>query len=159
MYRLLLDSSDTNLIVGISLNDKIIYRYFEYAWQRQSEFMIPIIDKALKECGITLKDINQVVLGIGPGSYTGVRIPLTIAKVLNAAEGVDVVSLSSLQILGHKNEKFISLLNARSARSYIGIYADGEVVLKDTIIENSKLEDFLKPYLEDGYSLKGNLAY
>ena len=55
MYRLLLDSSDTNLIVGISLNDKIIYRYFEYAWQRQSEFMIPIIDKAVKECGITLK--------------------------------------------------------------------------------------------------------
>ena len=159
MYRLLLDSSDTNLIVGISLDDKIIYRYFEYAWQRQSEFMIPVIDKALKECNIVLKDVNQVVLGIGPGSYTGVRIPLTIAKVLNASAGIEVVGLSSLQILGNKDEKFIALLNARSARSYIGIYSNGEVVLKDTIIENAKLEEFLKPYIEDGYVLKGNLTY
>ena len=159
MYRLLLDSSDINLLVGVSKDDKVIYRYFEYAWQRQSEYMIPEIEKALYSVGITLKDIDEVVLSIGPGSYTGVRIPLTIAKTLNAAYGIKVVAISSLKILGGVSEKYVALMNARSARSYIGIYNSGEVIYKDGIIENAKLEDFIKEYLEDGYALKGSLAY
>ena len=159
MYRLLLDSSDINLLVGISKDDKVVYRHFEYAWQRQSEYMIPEIEKALLNVGITLKDIDEVVVGIGPGSYTGVRIPLTIAKTLNAVNNINVVAISSLKMLGHNDEKYISLMNARSARSYIGIYNNGETVFEDGIIENAKLDEFIKGYLEEGYSLKGNLAY
>ena len=100
MKTLLLDSSNTDLNIAICIDNEMKYVVSYPCWQRQSEFMIPVIDKALKECNITLKEINQVVLGIGPGSYTGVRIPLTIAKVLNASEGIEVVCLSSLQILG-----------------------------------------------------------
>ena len=159
MYRLLLDSSDINLLVGISKDDKVVYRHFEYAWQRQSEYMIPEIEKALLNVGITLKDIDEVVVGIGPGSYTGVRIPLTIAKTLNAVNNINVVAISSLKMLGHNDEKYISLMNARSARSYIGIYNKGETVFEDGIIENAKLDEFIKGYLEEGYLLKGNLAY
>ena len=159
MYSLLLDSSDTFLSVGIAKDDKVIYRHFEYAWQRQSEYMIPEIEKALLSCNIQLKNIDKVVVGIGPGSYTGVRIPLTIAKTLNVSNNTEIIALSSLKMLGNKNEKYISLMNARSARSYIGIYSFGEEVLKDTIIENNKLDEFLKPYLEQGFVLKGNLSY
>ena len=159
MYKLLLDSSDINLAVAIALDNKIIYRYFEYAWQRQSEYMIPEINNALNKCGITLKDIEQVVVGIGPGSYTGVRIPLTIAKTLNASNNVDVIAVSSLRMLGNIDEKYISLMNARSVRSYIGIYNKNEVVLNDTIVENKNLEETIKAYLEEGYMLKGNLSY
>ena len=76
---LLLDSSDQNLSVGIAKDNEVIYRSSFYAWQRQSEYMIPEIEKALKEVDITLKEIDEIALGIGPGSYTGISNPLSIA--------------------------------------------------------------------------------
>lgn len=159
MYKLLLDSSDTNLSVGISKNDEVIYKFSTYAWQRQSEYMIPEINNALKKCGINLCDVSVIVLGIGPGSYTGVRIPLTIAKTLNVSDNVEIIALSSLRIMGKANEKYIALMNARSSRSYIGVYSNGEEVVKDFVILNDEIESFIKPYIEQGYVLKGNLEY
>ena len=53
--------------------------------------MIPEIDIALKKVNISLKDIDSVALGIGPGSYTGIRIPLTIAKTLNVINKTKII--------------------------------------------------------------------
>lgn len=159
MKKLLLDSSDSDLSVGIAEDDCMLYRFSSYAWQRQSEYMIPEIEKALKRCGMELRHIDRVVLGIGPGSYTGVRIPLTIAKTLNAALQTEIVALSSLKIMGRADERYIALMNARSGRSYIGIYEKGAAIVADRIIANDELKEFLKPYLENDFVLRGHLSY
>ena len=134
-YKLYLDSSDIYLSVGISLDGKLIYSYQKDCFKRQSEFMMSEIDKALKACSISMKDISEAVIGIGPGSYTGVRISLAIAKTLYAIRNIKVAPLSSLQIMGDYGESYIALMNARSNRSYIGVYSDG------------------------GYHLRGDAAY
>ena len=82
MLSLLLDSSNTNLSVGVCKNGQIVYNHSFSCWQRQSELMIPEIEKALKELNLELLDFDEVVCGKGPGSYTGVRISLTIAKII-----------------------------------------------------------------------------
>ena len=156
---LLLDSSDQNLSVGIAKDNEVIYRSSFYAWQRQSEYMIPEIEKALKEVDITLKEIDEIALGIGPGSYTGIRIPLSIAKTLNALFNTPIKALSSLRIMGTSSEKYIALMNARSNRSYIGIYDLGEVVLKDQVVTNEEVLDIIEKYLKEGYVLKGSLDF
>ena len=156
---LLLDSSDQNLAVGIAKDNEVIYRNSFYAWQRQSEYMIPEIEKALKEVDITLKEIDEIALGIGPGSYTGIRIPLSIAKTLNALFNTPIKALSSLRIMGTSSEKYIALMNARNNRSYIGIYDLGEVVLKDQVVTNEEVLDIIEKYLKEGYVLKGSLDY
>ena len=158
-YVLLLDSSDVNLSVGILNNEELVYKNDFYAWQRQSEYMIPEINKALEATKIELKDISRVVLGIGPGSYTGVRIPLTIAKTMFAVNKVEVLALSSLKIMGNSNEKYISLRNARSNRSYIGIYDRGKDILPDQIVNNADIDSIIRPYLDQGFVLKGNIEY
>ena len=156
---LLLDSSDQNLSVGIGKDNEVIYRSSFYAWQRQSEYMIPEIEKALKEVDITLKEIDEIALGIGPGSYTGIRIPLSIAKTFNALFDTPIKALSSLRIMGTSSEKYIALMNARSNRSYIGIYDLGEVVLKDRVVTNEEVLDIIEKYVKEGYVLKGSLDY
>lgn len=159
MYSLLLDSSDKNLIVGLAKDGVLIKKIDYYAWQRQSEYMIPEIQKILQEEQITLMDIDLIALGIGPGSYTGVRIPLAIAKTLNVISNVKIVPLSSLQIMGNTKERYISLINARSNRSYIGIYDMGEKVIDDQVINNDEIYDFISPYVEQGFTIKGDLKY
>lgn len=158
-YTLLLDSSDVYLSVGLAKDGLLIDRVNYEAWQRQSEYMIPEIDNVLKKAGISLMDIDAIAVGIGPGSYTGVRISLAIAKTLIVISKAKIIPLSSLQIMGTTNEKYISLMNARSGRSYIGIYENGQKLIDDQVIENSKIYDFIEPYVEKGFTLKGNLGY
>lgn len=159
MYSLLLDSSNTNLSVGICKNNQIIYQKSFSCWQRQSELMIPEIEKGLKEVSLSLLDFEEIVCAKGPGSYTGVRIALTIAKIISQMSGAKLILVSSLMAMGNANKKYIALMNARSNRSYIGIYDLGEVVLKDQVVTNEEVLDIIEKYLKEGYVLKGSLDY
>ena len=90
MYSILLDSSNTSLTVGIA-KDNVLLDYTSYeAWQSQSEHMIPELDALLNKYGVDKSEIDDVVVAIGPGSYTGVRIAITIAKTIAAALGVKI---------------------------------------------------------------------
>ena len=82
MISVLLDSSDKFLAVGLARDGKLIASIQYEAWQRQSERLIVELEKILKTNQVSRKDIASVICGIGPGSYTGVRISLTIAKVI-----------------------------------------------------------------------------
>ena len=159
MYTLLLDSSDIYLSVGLAKDGKLLFKENYYAWQRQSEYMVHEIEKILKKANVSLMEIDRIAVGIGPGSYTGVRISLAIAKTLIVISKAKLIPLSSLQIMGNTHEKYIALMHARSGRSYIGIYENGKNLIEDQVIENSKLFDFIDPYVEKGFTLKGNLDY
>lgn len=157
MKVLILDSSNTDLSVGVSVDNQIIYKVSYEAWQRQSEYMIPEIEKAVKETGIELKDFDEILCGKGPGSYTGIRIALTIAKTIAVMSNAKLKLISSLRMFGTREKKFIALINARSARSYIGVYDHDEIVLEDTILTNEEV----KKYIEDhpDFELIGDLKY
>ena len=146
MYSLLLDSSNTNLSVGICKNNQIIYQNSFSCWQRQSELMIPEIEKGLKEVSLSLLDFEEIVCAKGPGSYTGVRIALTIAKIISQMSGAKLILVSSLMAMGNANKKYIALMNARSARSYIGIYDQGKVILEDTIKTNEEVKELIEEF-------------
>ena len=147
MYSLLLDSSNTKLAVGIAKDDILLDKIYYDAWQRQSEFMIQEINNILSRNKILPNQINEIIVTDGPGSYTGVRISLTIAKVVGVLnENVKIYLLSSLEILKDKNNLSICLMNARSNRSYVGIYKDNEVILNDCVLENKNIEKLIDKY-------------
>ena len=158
-YSLLIDTSDKYLSVGISKNEELIYSTSFEAWQRQSEFLVVEINKALTYVNIKMNEIDTIVTGIGPGSYTGVRIALTFAKVLGSIVSVKIKTISSLAILGDKDTSFISLINARGGRSYIGIYDKGNVVLHDTIKTNGEVLQLIEEYKKKGFEIKGDTKY
>ena len=147
MYSLLLDSSNTKLAVGIAKDDILLDKIYYDAWQRQSEFMIQEINNILNLNKILPSQINEIIVTDGPGSYTGVRISLTIAKVVGVLnENIKIYLLSSLEILKDKSNLSICLMNARSNRSYAGIYNDNEVILNDCVLENQHIEKLIDKY-------------
>ena len=157
MATLLLDSSNTSLSVGFETNGELLgYTSFE-AWQAQSEHMIPEIDKLMKKYGLTRKDISGVVTSIGPGSYTGVRISLTIAKIVALTLKVPVYPVSSLRVLKNNDLPSICLINARSGRSYFGVYEGNKVLEKDTIKTNEEVLKYISEH--PTYSICGTVSY
>lgn len=139
MITLLLDSSNTKLAVAIAKNDEILgYKYYD-AWQRQSEYMMSEINNLLKEYNIDPLEVGEIISSKGPGSYTGVRISLTIAKIWGFCRDIKVFAVSSLRILKKNDSPSLCVINARSSRSYVGIYHNDEVIMKDTILTNEEV--------------------
>ena len=157
MLSLLLDSSNTCLSVGFMKdNDLLCFTSYE-SWQSQSENMIPEIDKLMKEYEITRKDISSIIVSIGPGSYTGVRIALTIAKTVALALEIPVYPVSSLRVLKDNERPSICVINARSGRSYFGVYENDKIVINDCIKTNDEVLAFINKHPE--YSLCGDARY
>ena len=157
MITVLLDSSNTNLSVGVA-KDNLLLECISYeAWQRQSEYMILELDKLFNKYGINRNDISDVIVAKGPGSYTGVRIAITIAKTIATALDAKLYAVSSLRVLKDHAKPSICLINALSGRSYIGVYQDTKTILEDQIMKN---EDVLK-YIEEhpDYSVCGETKY
>ena len=146
MFTILLDSSNTNLSVGLA-QDNVLLDYVCYeAWQRQSEYMIPELDKLLNKYHVSRSDIQDVIVAIGPGSYTGVRIAITIAKTIATALGVLLYPVSSLRVLKAGKKPSICLINARSNRSYIGVYQDQQIILSDQIMNNTDVINYINSH-------------
>ena len=157
MATLLLDSSNTCLSVGFENNGVLIGFTSYEAWQVQSEHMVPEIDKLMTELGLTRKDITKIVTSIGPGSYTGVRIALTIAKIASLACSAPIYPVSSLRVLKDDEKPSICLINARSNRSYFGVYKDKEVIISDTIKTNDEVKAYISEHPD--YSICGDARY
>jgi len=156
-YYLFLDSSNTSLAVGVSNEDKVLASTEYECWQSQSEHMIPEIDKMLTSLNVSKDQISRVYVCIGPGSYTGVRIALTIAKVMATSLGCEIYPVNSLHAEKDCSSPSICLINARSGRSYFAVY-EGEKELEKCSI---KTNDEVKEYIQNhpSYTICGDTKY
>lgn len=143
-YTIILDSSNTKLTVGLALENSLVDSTSYEAWQAQSEHMIPEINNLLLKHKVDREQITSIIVAVGPGSYTGVRISITIAKVMALALKCKVIPVSSLHALKNSNQKSICLINARSGRSYVGVYEGNNVLIKDTIWKNDEVLEYIK---------------
>jgi tRNA threonylcarbamoyladenosine biosynthesis protein TsaB len=157
MYSLLLDSSNKNLSVGLARDHKMVDEISYEAWQEQSELLVAEIDKMLKKHDVKRADLGEVVVSKGPGSYTGVRIALTVAKTISFALSIPLFLVSSLEVLKVPSRPTICLVNARSKRSYIGVYDGEKCLLADTIMDNEEVKNYCKSHPD--YAIAGEVDY
>lgn len=157
MISVLIDSSNFDLSVGLGKNHKVIAETSYQAWQRQSELLVAELDKLLINQNINREDIGEIVVSKGPGSYTGVRIALCVAKVMAFALNVPLYLCSSLEMMKNPGKPTICVVNARSKRSYVGVYDGENALLADQIMDNA---DVLKYIAEHPtYSISGDVDY
>ena len=118
MLTLLLDSSNANLSVGLAKDHDLIDFVHYDAWQRQSELMVNEVKTLLERNRFSHADLDAVISAKGPGSYTGVRIALTIGKVIASALDIPLYIVSSLEAMKDPSKPSVCVSNARSKRSY-----------------------------------------
>ncbi len=96
--KLFMDSS-TNYLYLALYSDKEISSFLRNGKNDHSETLVDVLDKFLKENNVTVDDITEIFVGRGPGSYTGVRISGTVAKVLALIKNKKLYSFSTLDLL------------------------------------------------------------
>lgn len=147
MIWLGIDTANSPLAVAIVKDGQIITAEVTNIKVNHSAGVMPAIEHVFKRVNISPKEIDAIAVSQGPGSYTGVRIGVTIAKTLSWTLQKPLVGVSSLQVLAANAEMYqgiiCSLIDARRQNVYAGAY-DGK--------------NRLTPIVEDGhYSMVGLL--
>ena len=140
MLTLCLDTAYKYLTVTLIKDNKIIESLSYECFKRQSEEVFVALEELFKKSGIGKKDIDALCISEGPGSYTGVRIAMTIAKVLCKVKEIKLYKISTLRLYAGNKEKVAVVMDARANRVYLGIYDKGNCLLEDTIKEIKDLD-------------------
>ena len=153
LKRLVIDTATKYIFLSLIIDGVEKDYVYEEGINNHSVTIIPFIENMLSKENISLKDIDQVIVGIGPGSYTGVRIGVTVAKMIGYLNNIDVYEVSSLALIASHSDKpyVLALIDARRGNAFMGLYENtGQTLVK---INNDKLEniDDYKNRLECDY--------
>ncbi|WP_294248637.1 tRNA (adenosine(37)-N6)-threonylcarbamoyltransferase complex dimerization subunit type 1 TsaB [uncultured Chryseobacterium sp.] len=147
MKILYLETSSKNCSVAISDSEKLLCLTEEVSENyKQSESLHTFVEWALEGAGISIKDIEAVSLGKGPGSYTGLRIGAASAKGFCYGLKVPLVAVNSMEsiiepFLGQDYDLIIPLIDARRMEVYTAVY-DGKTGEELSVTEAKILDEY-----------------
>lgn len=117
---LILDTSTEQGVIALLDQQKLLKEVHLPHGLRNSRALLPELDHLFKEQGITPQDLQFVAVGIGPGSYTGVRVGVVVAKMIHMTCKIPLVGVSSLKAFVPKKEgRFAAAMDARIAGLYL----------------------------------------
>ncbi len=125
MNYLAIDASTEACSVAL-LYDNNVFSRFDMCPQSHSLMLLPMVDEVLKEADCKLADLDGLIFGQGPGSFTGVRIGVGVAQGLAFAADLQVVGVSTLQAMAqqayrkHQQNDVVSATDARMSEIYTG---------------------------------------
>ena len=151
MLILTFDTSLNSCSLTISRNRKVLSETILFQDHGSSEVIIPILQEQVKKAKIQFHDIDLIGISRGPGSYTGVRVGISVAKGLALSLKKPIVGVSSLQILAYEarintdnNRDIIVINKARGKEIYFQYFSHlGSPKNTPTKLNLMDLMDFL----------------
>ena len=126
MIILGIDTSTRRGSVAIAEGRKLLGERVIPAGARHSSALIPAIDSLLGECGIDRAELDGIAVGIGPGSFTGIRIALATAQGLSVALGAPIRGIGGMDLLvadyGGSEARICPVIGAQSFGLYAALY-------------------------------------
>ncbi|AIA04270.1 tRNA (adenosine(37)-N6)-threonylcarbamoyltransferase complex dimerization subunit type 1 TsaB [Streptomyces noursei] len=138
MLLLALDTATPAVTVALHDGSRVLAAAGEVDARRHGELLLPTVDRVLAEAGHKLAEVSDVVVGVGPGPYTGLRVGLVTATTFGAALGVPVHGLCSLDGIAHASgltEPFVVATDARRKEVYWARYADAGTRLTEPAVD------------------------
>lgn len=122
-----------NSYLGIEFEGKSIYKIIKSDKNYHSLYLISKIKEIIKENNFNLNNLDLITVNAGPGSFTGIRVALSIAKIISGELNIPLVALNTSEILLKEYNKDCLIMDARKDMYYIGTKDDIKLVYKDKI--------------------------
>ena len=134
-----------------------------YVKTNHSNIIMGLIDNLFKMTGFTIKDVDKIAVTVGPGSFTGIRIGVAIAKGLTYGTDKKIVGINELDVIANNAESregiIVPLIDARKGRVYFSTYRYVENKIENiSEYKDGDLADILEEMKEDKYIFVGDGA-
>ncbi|MFG3495372.1 tRNA (adenosine(37)-N6)-threonylcarbamoyltransferase complex dimerization subunit type 1 TsaB [Streptomyces sp. NPDC047928] len=127
MLLLAMDTATPAVTVALHDGESVVAAYAQVDARRHGELLLPAVHRVLREAGRKLDAVTDIVVGVGPGPYTGLRVGLVTAATFGSALGVPVHGLCTLDGLAYASEldgPFVVATDARRKEVYWARYED-----------------------------------
>ena len=146
MYNLVFDTATKWLYIALLKDETILAETKLESEHAHSANFLYLLKTMLRSNDLTLDDIGAIYTGMGPGSYTGVRIALTVAKMFSSFKEIPLYGVSSLYLAGsgYDNKNVAIMFDARRGNFFSSLY--GENNIPDKLREKEEFLDSIKDF-------------
>lgn len=145
MYSLFIDTHDLDLVIALYKDKKLKDKEIKESLRNHSDYTMPIIDEIIERNNIGIHDIKEILVVNGPGSFTGVRIGVTIAKMLAYTLNIPIKSIDSITMYGisdnDKNKKLVLIPDVKG--SYGGVFENNTLIGELFYKSKAELEEYI----------------
>lgn len=149
MIELFLDTSTKYITLAIIKDNVQCYFFHDKVFEDLSIKIIPLIKQAFDECQLNAKDIDRIYVTNGPGSFTGIRIGLTIMKVMAWSLNIKIIPVSSLELMATTKvdtDYIIPYIDARRGNCFVAVYDTSlNNVIQDQFVNFETFIDNIEP--------------
>lgn len=150
MICLFFDTSSEKLNVSLIKDDTILYEKQIETKNDHSSYLLPFIDEAFKTNNINFKEVDRIIVGIGPGSFTGTRIAITAAKTYGYTLNIPLFGISSLEIMIYDSDGYdyyVPIIEDKNDKLYFSIFDKNKKrIINDSYTTKDELYETLSKY-------------
>ena len=149
MIALALDTATSATVVGLHLPGGEVREARDDveagARPRHTSRLLPLAAGLLGEAGLRWHDLELIAVGLGPGTFTGLRIGIATARGLAAATGAPLVGVGTLRALaaGAGAGRVLAVIDARRGEVFVGGYDDGREVIAPTAVGPASVRELV----------------
>ncbi len=158
MKTLVIDTSHTLLAVGVIEKNVILFQKQETMNKRQSEYLLSFVNKAISEVNWKPKDIEQIIITDGPGSYTGMRIGITFAKTFALTNPKMIIKTVDTLLSLSGNQNGFSFIDARGGRIF-GAQVNQGLITDEKVYMIEDIQDLNSDFFGDTALLGKDTQY
>lgn len=148
MISMFIDTSLSDVSIALLKNGKLLSLIHDNIPGEHSIYVSKYIEDILTENNILPKDVNEIIVVNGPGSFTGIRIGVTIAKIFAYLSNIRIVTITSLKarVIGVKGDYLLSIIDAKHNNYYVGLYDKDYNMLKEQFMTKEQKDSLIEIY-------------
>ena len=148
MISMFIDTSLSDVSIALIKDGKLLSKINNNIPGEHSIYVTKYVDDILKENNLSPESVDEIIVVNGPGSFTGIRIGVTIAKIFAYLKNIRIVSITSLlaRAIGNNEENILSIIDAKHDNYYIGLYDKIYNKIIEKFSNITEIEEIKKEY-------------
>lgn len=148
MISLFIDTSLEDVSIALVKDDKELSLIHENIPGKHSIYVTKYIDDILKENNLSPESVDEIIVVNGPGSFTGIRIGVTIAKMFAYLENIRIVTITSLKarVIGEKSNYLLTTIDAKHENYYVGLYDENYNTIEEKFSNEEEIEKLINKF-------------
>ena len=142
------DTVSSSFSIALKKDNSTIIEINKENIKNHNEELLPILDSFLEDNKISLNEINCIIMGIGPGSFTAIRIAFSTIKTICYAKNIPIIGVSSLETLYQNIASYngikLSMIDARKGSIYANIYKDNTKIRENLDLTYEEVLNLIK---------------